>query len=148
MSLLWRDLALLEALVAVIADNLTLILPLPFRYHHFISCGGGVTVDACDKKLLLRFFSVGSVLHHIAERLQVCFRVFGIDGLFWVFGVVDRVVKPAFHIPYLTDSHYPDPFFGSRYFLRISIWNCRHLTASSVSIGASTKFRALAFAAS
>lgn len=65
MSLLWRDLALLEALVAVIADNLTLILPLPFRYHHFVPCGGRLTVDACDKKLLLRFFSVGSVLHHI-----------------------------------------------------------------------------------
>ena len=47
--LLWRDFARLEALEAVITDNLACIVPLSFSNHHFISGGSRVAVYARDK---------------------------------------------------------------------------------------------------
>ena len=119
-SLLWRNLTVLEALEAVIADNLTRVAPSRFRNHHFISGGGRVTVYACDKETLLGLILIGSVLHYIDHRLQVGFGVFRVGGLFGIFGIVDWVVEPATHIPYLADRHYDD-LRGSRYLLRMSI---------------------------
>ena len=118
--LLWRDLTVLEALEAVIADNLTRVAPSRFGNHHFISGGGRVTVYACDKETLLGLILISSVLHYIDHRLQVDFGVFGIGGLCRIFGIVDWVVEPATHIPYLANRHYND-LRGSRYLLRISI---------------------------
>ena len=119
-SLLWRNLTVLEALKAVIADNLARIAPPRFGNHHFISGGGRVTVYACDKKTLLGLVFIGSVLHYIDHRLQVGFGVFRVDGLFRIFGIVNWMVEPATHIPYLADRHYDD-LRGSRYLLRMSI---------------------------
>ena len=85
--LLWRDLARLEALEAVVADNLARVVPLFFGNHHLVPCGGGFAVHARDEKLLLGLVAVGGVLHHIAHRLQVRFGVFRVGGLFWVFGI-------------------------------------------------------------
>ena len=119
-SLLWRNLTVLEALEAVIADNLTRVAPSRFGNHHFISGGGRVTVYACDKETLLGLFFIGSVLHYIDHRLQVGFGVFRVGGFFGIFGIVDWVVEPATHIPYLANRHYND-LRGSRYLLRISI---------------------------
>ena len=118
--LLWRNLTVLEALEAVIADNLTRVAPSRFGNHHFISGGGRVTVYACDKETLLCLFFIGSVLHYIDHRLQVGFGVFRVGGFFGIFGIVDWVVEPATHIPYFADRHYDD-LRGSRYLLRISI---------------------------
>ena len=114
MGNLWRDLACLKTLEAVIADNLTRVIPLCFGNHHLVPCGGRVAVHTRDEKLLLSLVAVGGVLHHIAHRLQVRFGIFRVGGLFWVFGVVDGVVEPATHIPYLADRHQPFCFLGSR----------------------------------
>ena len=120
MSLLWRNLTVLEALKAVVTDNLTRIVPLDFGNHHFISGGGRVAIYTCDKETLLGLILISSVLHYIDHRLQVGFGVFGIGGLCRIFGIVDWVVEPATHIPYLADRHYDD-LRGSRYLLRMSI---------------------------
>ncbi len=104
-SLLWCKLPRLKALEAVITDNLAFIVPLCFCNQHFISGGGGVAVYACDKKLLLGLVAVGGVFHHIAQSLQVRFCIFRVGGLVWIFGIVDWVVEPATHIPYLADRH-------------------------------------------
>ena len=119
-SLLWRNLTVLEALKAVVTDNLTRIVPLDFGNHHFISGGGRVAIYTCDKETLLGLILISSVLHYIDHRLQVGFGVFGVGGLFGIFGIVDWVVEPATHIPYLADRHYDD-LRGSRYLLRMSI---------------------------
>ena len=119
-SLLWRNLTVLEALKAVVADNLTRVAPLCFGNHHFISGGGRVTIYTCDKETLLGLILISSVLHYIDHRLQVSFGVFGIGGLCRIFGIVDWMVEPATHIPYLADRHYDD-LRGSRYLLRMSI---------------------------
>ena len=119
-SLLWRNLTVLEALEAVIADNLTRVAPSRFGNHHFISGGGRVTIYTCDKETLLGLILISSVLHYIDHRLQVGFGVFGIGGLCRIFGIVDWMVEPATHIPYLADRHYDD-LRGSRYLLRMSI---------------------------
>ena len=89
----------------MIADNLAFIVPLCFGNHHFLSGGGGIAVYARDKKLFLGLVAVGGVLHHISESLQVRFGVFGIGGLFWILCIVEGVVEPATHIPYLADRH-------------------------------------------
>ena len=73
-----------------------------------------------DKKTLLGLIPISSVLHYIDHRLQVGFGVFGVGCLFGIFGIVDWVVEPATHIPYLADRHYDD-LRGSRYLLRMSI---------------------------
>ena len=52
-SLLWRNLTVLEALKAMVTDNLARVVPPRFGNHHFISSGGRVTVYACDKETLL-----------------------------------------------------------------------------------------------
>ena len=104
-SLFWGKLPRLKALKTVIADNLAFIAPLHFCYQHFISGGGGVAVYTCYKKLLLGLVAVGGVFHHISESLQVRFGIFRIGGLFWILGIVDWVVEPATHIPYLADRH-------------------------------------------
>ena len=114
MGNLWCDLAMLEALEAVVADNLALVVPLGFCHHHLVPCGGRVAVYARDEKLPLGLVAVGGVLHHVAHRLQVCIRVFWVGGLFWVLRIVDGVVEPAFYIPYLADRHQPDIFLGTR----------------------------------
>ena len=119
-SLLWRNLTVLEALKAVVTDNLTRVAPPRFGNHHFISGGGRVAVYACDKETLFGLILIGGIFHYINHHLQIRIGVFGVDGLFWVFGIVDWVVKPATHIPYLADRHYDD-LRGSRYLLRISI---------------------------
>ena len=111
---------MLEALEAVIADNLTRVAPSRFGNHHFISGGGRVTIYTCDKETLLGLILISSVLHYIDHRLQVVFGVFGVGGLFGIFGIVDWMVEPATHIPYLADRHYDD-LRGSRYLLRMSI---------------------------
>ena len=99
MGYLWRDLPVLEALEAMIADNLAFIVPLRFGYHHLIPCGGNLTIYACDEKTLFGLIRIGGILHDIHHRLQVCFAVLGIGGLFWIFRIVDSVVEPAPHIP-------------------------------------------------
>ena len=53
MCLLWRDLARLKALEAVVADYFALVVPLCFGYHHLVPCRRRVAVYARDKKLLL-----------------------------------------------------------------------------------------------
>lgn len=83
-SLLWRNLTVLEALEAVIADNLTRVAPSRFGNHHFISGGGRVTIYTCDKETLLGLILISSVLHYIDHRLQVVFGVFGVGGLFGI----------------------------------------------------------------
>ena len=118
-SLLWRNLTVLEALKTVVADNLAHIVPPRFGNHHFISGGGRVTIYTCDKETLLGLILISSVLHYIDHRLQVGFGVFRVGGLFGIFGIVDWVVEPATHIPYLADRHYDD-LRGSRYLLRMS----------------------------
>ena len=115
-----RDLPRFKTLEPVIADNLTFIIPLCFSNHHFLSGRGRVTVDTRDKKTLLRLILIGRIFHHIHQSLKVCFRIIGIGSLFRVFGIVNRVVKPAPYIPDLTDCHYPDCLLGSRYFFRTS----------------------------
>lgn len=95
-------------------DNLARVVPLVFGYHHLVPCGGRVAVHAADKKPLLGLVLVSSIFHDIHHRLQIAFAVFGVGGLFWVFGIVDGVVEPAFHIPYLADRHQPVCFLGSR----------------------------------
>ena len=67
--LLWRDLARLEALEAVITDNLACVVPLVFGNHHFISGGSRVAVYARDKETLFGLILIGSVLHYIDHRL-------------------------------------------------------------------------------
>ena len=67
--LLWRDLARLEALEAVITDNLAPVVPLGFGNHHFISCGSRVAVYARDKETLFGLILIGGVLHYIDHRL-------------------------------------------------------------------------------
>ena len=114
MGYLRRDLAVLEALKTVIADNLTFIVPLLLGNHHFVSGTSRVAVDARDKIPLFRLILIGGVFHYIHQSLQLCFRVLGVDCLFRVLGIVYRVVEPATHIPYLTHRHYPDTRFGSR----------------------------------
>ena len=104
-SLFWRKLPRLKALETVIADNLTFIIPLCFGNQHFLSGGCGVAVYACNKKLLLGLVAVGGVFHHIAKSLQVSFGIFRIGGLVWIFSIVDWVVEPATHVPYLADRH-------------------------------------------
>ena len=112
--LFWRDLAVLKALEAVIADNLAFIVPLCLCNHHLISGGSRVAVYACNKITLLGLILVGGVFHYIDHSLQVRFGVFGISCLFGIFRIIYGVVEPATHIPYLTHRHYPDPRFGSR----------------------------------
>ena len=119
-SLLWRNLTVLEALKAVVTDNLTRIVPLCFGNHHFISGSVRVTISTCDKETLLGLILISSVLHYIDHRLQVGFGVFRVGGLFGIFGIVNWMVEPATHIPYLADRHYDD-LRGSRYLLRMSI---------------------------
>ena len=114
MCLLWRDLACLKALESVVADYFALVVPLCFGYHHLVPCRRRVAVYARDKKLLLGLVTVGGILHHIAHRLQVGFAVFGVGGLFWVLGVVDRMVEPALYVPDFADRHQPDIFLGTR----------------------------------
>ena len=118
--LLWRDLAVLKALEAVIADNLAFIVPLRFCNHHFISGGGRVAVYARDKITLLGLILVGGVFHYIDHSLQIRFGVFGVSCLFGIFRIIYGVVEPATHIPYFTDCHY-GAFLGSRYFFRTAI---------------------------
>ena len=119
-SLLWRNLTVLEALKTVVADNLAHIVPPRFGNHHFISGGGRVTVYACHKETLLGLVLIGGILHDIHHRLQIGIAVLWVGGLFGIFGIVDWVVEPATHIPYLADRHYDD-LRGSRYLLRMSI---------------------------
>ena len=69
MGNLWRDLACLEALETVVADNLARVVPLVFGNHHLIPCGGGVAVHAADKKPLFSLVLIGGVLHDIHHRL-------------------------------------------------------------------------------
>ena len=118
--LLRRDLALHKTLVAVIADDFAPVVKLHFGYHHFLSGGGGVAVHTGHKKLFLCFGVVGGVFHHVTQSLQVGFGVFRVDALFRVFGIVNRVVEPATHIPDFADRHY-STLCGSRYLFRISI---------------------------
>jgi len=59
MCLLWRDLACLKALESVVADNLALVVPLCFGYHHLVPCRRRVAVYARDKKLPLGLVPVG-----------------------------------------------------------------------------------------
>ena len=114
MCLLWRDLARLKTLEAVVTDNLAFIVPLMLGYHHLVPCRGRVTIYARDKKLLLGLVAVGGVLHHIAHRLQVGSAVFWVGGLFWILGVVDGVVEPALYVPDFADRHQTDIFLGTR----------------------------------
>ena len=67
--LLWCDLARLEALEAVITDNLTPVVPLGFGNHHFIPCGSRVAVYARDKETLFGLVRIGGVFHYINHRL-------------------------------------------------------------------------------
>ena len=67
--LLWRDLARLKALEAVITDNLACIVPLSFSNHHFISGGCRVAVYTRDKETLFGLILIGSVLHYIDHSL-------------------------------------------------------------------------------
>ena len=118
--LLWRNLTVLKALEAVIADNLAFIVPLCLCNHHLISGGSRVAVYACDKITLLGLILVGGIFHYIDHSLQVRFGVFGISCLFGIFRIIYGVVEPATHIPYFTDRHY-GAFRGSRYFFRTAI---------------------------
>ena len=69
MGNLWRDLACLEALEAMITDNLARVVPLGFGYHHLVPCGGRVAVHAADEKSLLGLVLIGGVFHDIHHRL-------------------------------------------------------------------------------
>ena len=79
-----------------------------------------IAVDTVAEKLVFRFLLVLCIGKHIFERLIIFGRIFGVGGLFGIFCVVNRVVEPATHIPYLADRHYDD-LRGSRYLLRMSI---------------------------
>ena len=114
MGNLWRGLPVLKALEAVIADNLTRVAPLGFGNHHLVPCGGRVAVYPRDEKPLLGLVLIGGILHDIHHRLQIGIAVLWVGGLFGIFGIVDWVVEPATHIPYLADRHQPFCFLGSR----------------------------------
>lgn len=101
------------------ADEI-LTRPAEIPVENNIAGGGRVTIYTCDKETLLGLILISSVLHYIDHRLQVGFGVFGIGGLCRIFGIVDWMVEPATHIPYLADRHYDD-LRGSRYLLRMSI---------------------------
>ena len=100
-----RDLPMFKTLEAVVTDNLAGIVPLRLGDHHFLSGCGGIAVHTADEKTLLGLVLVGGILHHVHHRLQVAFAVLGVGGLFRVLGIVDGVVEPAFHIPYLAHRH-------------------------------------------
>lgn len=95
----------------------------PQAWQNFLAAASGsvrVTIYTCDKETLLGLILISSVLHYIDHRLQVDFGVFRVGGLFGIFGIVNWMVEPATHIPYLADRHYDD-LRGSRYLLRMSI---------------------------
>ena len=61
-------------------------------------------------KMMRELSAIGNRINQLAVKANALgFGVFGVGCLFGIFGIVDWVVEPATHIPYLADRHYDAP---------------------------------------
>ena len=110
-----RGLAGGKGLIAVIGNRAVLLAEPLFYCQHFITGGGGRTVNARHEAVercavlavrFLRFFGINSVADHIGKLLPVLFGQlpvgveFRVCRLFGIFRIDHHLAEPAFYPPY------------------------------------------------